>query len=125
MTKKEVDHDHDDSGETGPGGQGGGAAAGDDAGSCVSFLLSWRLVIVRMQHRLAQPRQGRIDIDVVKTMVKTNVQMIMTTTIPTDATQACPRRGGADRHYDPVCRGAGGPDQASQEGRSSPPPSSF
>ena len=83
MTKKEVDHD--DSGEARPGGQGGRAAAGDDAGSCVSFLFSWRLIIVsRMQPRPAQPtRQGRIDIDYVKTMFKTNVQMIMTTTIPT------------------------------------------
>ena len=91
LTKKEVDHDHDDSGETGPGGQGGGAAAGDDAGSCVSFLLSWRLVIVRMQHRLAQPRQGRIDIDVVKTLSKTNVQMTMTTTVPTHCHPGLPK----------------------------------
>ena len=91
MTKKEVDHDHNHSGEAGPGGQGGGAAAGDDAGSCVSFLLSWRLVIVRMQHRLAQPRQGRIDIDVVKTMFKTNVQMILTTTIPTQCHPGLPK----------------------------------
>ena len=77
MTKKEVDHDHNQSGEARPGGQGGRAAAGDDAGSCVSFLFSWRLIIGRMQPRPAQPSQGRIDIDVVKTMVKTNVQMIM------------------------------------------------
>ena len=119
MTKKEVDHD--DSGEARPGGQGGRAAAGDDAGSCVSFLFSWRLVIGRMHPRLAQPRQGTIDIDYVKTMFKTNVQMIMTRPTQPNVTQACPRRGGADRHYDPVCRGAGGSDQASQEGRSSLP----
>ena len=120
LTKKEVDHD--DSGEARPGGQGGRAAAGDDAGSCVSFLFSWRLIRVsRMQHRPARPKQGRIDIDVVKTMFKTNAQMIMTRPTQPNATQACPRRGGADRHYDPVCRGAGGSDQASQEGRSSLP----
>ena len=88
MTKKDIYHD--DSGEARPGGQGGGAAAGDDAGSCVSFLFSWRLIIVsRKQPRpvhlaSAQPSQGRIDIYVVKTMVKTNVQMIMTTTTPTN-----------------------------------------